>query len=143
MTTIAYHHIDKHIAYDSRCTYNGLIVSDAFDKRLSVGKGTYFMSGSTSDFADFCKEFENGKKATRPYNCCAIYVENGVAYLRAVDTDECRFFEAVRDFNFTIGSGQYLALAAMDFGDTAQAAVQYAATRDVYTGGQIKLFVID
>ena len=143
MTTIAYHHADRQIAYDSRCTAGGLILSDTFNKSLHTDKGIYFMSGSTSDFADFCKEFENGKKAARPYDCCAIYVENGVVYLRAVDTDECRFFEAVRDFNFAIGSGQHLALAAMDFGDTAQAAVQYAATRDVYTGGQIKLFVID
>ena len=143
MTTIAYHHIDKHIAYDSRCTSNGLIVSDTFDKRLSVGKGTYFMSGSTSDFADFCKEFENGKKASRPYDCCALYVEDRIVRLRAVDADDNRFFEAAREFNFTIGTGQHLALAAMDLGKSAQAAVQYAATRDVYTGGQIKLFVID
>ena len=143
MTTIAYHHIDKHIAYDSRCTSGGLILSDTFDKRISVGKGIYFMSGSTSDFADFCKEFENGKKASRPYDCCALYVEDRVVSLRAMDADDDRFFESVRNFNFTLGTGQHLALAAMDLGKSAQAAVQYAATRDVYTGGQIKLFIID
>lgn len=143
MTTIAYHHIDKHIAYDSRCTSGGLILSDTFNKQVSTAKGVYFMSGSTSDFADFCKEFENGKKASRPYDCCALYVEDRIVRLRAVDVDDTRFFESVRDFNFSLGTGQHLALAAMDLGKSAQAAVQYAATRDVYTGGQIKLFIID
>lgn len=143
MTTIAYHHVDKHIAYDSRCTSGGLIISDTYDKRLTVDNGVYFLSGSTSDFADFCKEFENGKKASRPYDCCALYVQDRVVSLRAVDADDDRFFESVRNFNFTLGTGQHLALAAMDLGKSAQTAVQYAATRDVYTGGQIKLFIID
>ena len=63
---------------------------------------------------------------------------------RAMDyADNYRFFESVRNFNFALGTGQHLALAAMDLGKSAQAAVQYAATRDVYTGGQVKLFIID
>ena len=62
MTTIAYHHKDRQIAYDSRCTSGGLILTDSFDKKMEHGKGIYFLSGSTSDFNDFCQEFENGKK---------------------------------------------------------------------------------
>ena len=142
MTTIAYHHKDRQIAYDSRCTSGGLILTDSFDKKMEHGKGIYFLSGSTSDFNDFCQEFENGKKASRPYDCCAFYVENGLVWLRAIDADDDRFFESFRSFNHAIGTGSQLAMAAMDFDKSAQDAVHYAATKDVFTGGQIKVFTV-
>ena len=42
-------------------------------------------------------------------------------------------FELRPDLPFAIGSGSQYALAAMDLGKTAEEAVVYASTRDVYT----------
>lgn len=38
---------------------------------------------------------------------------------------------------FAIGSGRDFAIASMDYGNTAKAAVEYAASRDLYTGGEV------
>ena len=40
MTTVAYIHIDKEIAVDSRSTCNGMIVSDSKCKVITVGSAT-------------------------------------------------------------------------------------------------------
>lgn len=40
------------------------------------------------------------------------------------------------------GSGADLAIAAMDLGVSSSEAVEYAATRDIYTGGEVESFDI-
>ena len=42
--------------------------------------------------------------------------------------------------NDATGSGATFALAAMDFGLNVEQAVEYAATRDIYTGGKVNVF---
>jgi ATP-dependent protease HslVU (ClpYQ) peptidase subunit len=51
-----------------------------------------------------------------------------------------RFLEAAP---CAIGSGQRFALAAMDFGKSASEAVEYACSRDIFSGGQITELSLD
>lgn len=39
-----------------------------------------------------------------------------------------------------MGSGYQFAIAALDLGKTAKEAVNYAKTRDIYTGGRVRVF---
>lgn len=39
--------------------------------------------------------------------------------------------------DFAMGSGRDFALAAMDHGKTPAESIEYAKTRDVYTGGEV------
>jgi len=41
------------------------------------------------------------------------------------------------EFNDAWGSGAEWAIAAMDFGETAEGAIEYAKTKDTGTGGRI------
>ena len=140
MTTIAYNHKDKQIAYDSRCTAADVIMTDALEKKFVIGDAIYFMSGSTCDFELFFSEFKHGVKPSVDLDCYGICVINGVATFRAIDANTGLFFESKREYNFTIGTGSRFALAAMDLGKSAKEAVEYAATRDIYTGGEIKVY---
>lgn len=63
-----------------------------------------------------------------PSNVEFIGIIKGVCY----NIDYCGICKAPN--NCAAGSGEHLAIAAMDFGKTALEAVQYAATRDIYTG---------
>jgi hypothetical protein len=49
--------------------------------------------------------------------------------------DECKFSRAD-------GSGYKFALGAMDHGKSAKDAVKYAMTRDIYTGGKVKVIKV-
>ena len=44
--------------------------------------------------------------------------------------------------NESFGSGSSFALSAMDFGKSAKDSVKYAMTRDIYTGGKIKVIKV-
>lgn len=137
MTTIAYHHDSGEIAVDGRTTAGGIIVTDKSNKIIRRQDGAlFFMTGATSDFADYCNEFSNGKKPSRAFDCGAMAVFDGVVHLTGVDGDS-GFFASPRGENCAIGSGSHFATAAMDFGKSAKQAVKYAATRDSSTGGKI------
>lgn len=140
MTTIAYSHKYKQIAYDSRCTADDVIMTDALEKKFVVGDAVYFMSGSTCDFDLFFAEFKHGAKPSVSIDCYGIYVNGDVVSLRSIDSESGLFFESKRAFDFAIGSGGNFALAAMDLGKSAKESVEYAATRDIYTGGEVKVY---
>lgn len=144
MTTIAYNHNDREIAVDGRTTAGGLIATDKANKVMIRGDGVKFIfTGSTSDFAGFCAEFENGSSASRCFDCSAVVVIGSSVYSASVDCDSKTFFASPKNESFAIGSGGNLALAAMDFGKSASDAVKYAATRDLYTGGKISVVRVD
>lgn len=137
MTTIAYDHVNGFIAVDGRVTSSGVIQSDDACKVINANEKTFFMSGSTSDWNDFCDDFENGKQPKRKYSCCAMMMENEVVFLCGVDDEDNQFFQSEQNWNSSIGSGSQFAVAAMDFGKSAEEAVKYASTKDCYTGGKI------
>ena len=139
MTTIAYHHGDKQIAVDSRITSNGNVDRDDFNKIIKRGKRKYFMCGATCDYERFVDEAEVGK-GTYELECTAIMVEGDSVYL--ITQEGSRYLFSKQESNHCNGSGYRFALAAMDFGQTAKQAVQYAAKRDIYTGSKIRVFKV-
>lgn len=137
MTTIAYNHKDKQVAIDSRYTRGDLIDTDKGDKIRKNKKGIYLLAGHQGDFEDLMSLNKNDKVEIRP-ECGGVLISNGKAY--SVDTDNEGFFiMAELTENLTVGSGSSFALAAMDFGMSAKDAVNYAKTRDIYTGGRVRV----
>ena len=138
MTTIAYHHGDKQVAIDSRYTRGDIVDTDKGDKVRKNERGIWLFAGHQGDFEDLMKLDRNEKVDVRP-DCGAILISKGKAY--TVDTDNDGFcIVSILNENITIGSGSNFALAAMDFGKGAKDAVKYAMTRDIYTGGRVRVF---
>jgi len=140
MTTIAYNHKDKEIAVDGRICVDNHIVCDSFDKSVTVGDSTFFMSGSTCHYEMFAKNFENGKQDDFKYECHGIMVTDGCAYAVACNGGSFNMDKLV--YNECLGSGSSYAVAAMDFGKTAKEAVEYSKTRDSATGGEVRVFKV-
>lgn len=138
MTTIAYHHGDGQIAVDSRMTHHGLAKSDQFDKTIKNKKGLWIFAGNASDMGllSGLNHFDETKIIPE---CSAFLISGGKVYDVHVNEHKiCEYFELTH--SDTKGSGSDLALAAMDFGKSAREAVKYAATRDIYTGGRIRVY---
>lgn len=138
MTTIAYHHGDSEIAADGRLTAGGDIVHDRADKSVKVGARTFYCCGKRGQYQRFAEDCENGKAVDWEPDVSAIMVEKGRAFLCSVH--DRRYCVSPLDYNEAIGSGASYAVAAMDFGRSAREAVRYASTRDVYTGGRVKVW---
>lgn len=141
MTTIAYHHGDGEIAIDSRAVSGGTISTEKKNKVVKNNLGTWFLCGSVCDIADFVKLKKN--------DILHKDLELTVAGLRITDDVVCWVFindgifcEEIIDYTMAIGSGGDFALAAMDHGKSAKEAVKYAMTRDVYTGGRVRVFKV-
>lgn len=133
MTTIAYHHDSRTIAVDGRMSSGSSIVSDNYKKWYKNGDLLYFMAGDSSEIPLFIAEFNWGEESKANYGCRGFLVENGEAF--EVEQNAGIFTKVKLFCNDAVGSGGCYAISAMDFGKDAKGAVEYAATRDLYTGG--------
>ena len=143
MTTIIYDHKNKQIACDSRIAKSSGVYSDEFIKMIDTKSRMFVMSGATCDIDYFIKNFERHKKINIDIqlDCSGIMIEKGVAY--SVFTHDGVFNMDSLICNESEGSGGKFALAALDFGNTAKQAVEYAATKDCYTGGKVHVYDIE
>lgn len=142
MTTIVYDHKTKTIAYDSRETRGSLISSDNTDKKILVGDQPFFMCGSYADIQELLDTYSSGGKEIAKGNEAYGYTvrKNRVYEIFASDSGHLAVIELT--YNVACGSGGDFALAALDFGKSATEAVEYAKTRDVYTGGNVNTFKV-
>lgn len=138
MTTLAYHHGDKQVAIDSRYTRGDIIDSDKGNKVRKDDRGIWLFSGAEGDFEDLMKLKRHEEVDVRP-GCCAILISKGKAYTVDTDSDGFCSINELTD-SFALGSGSHFALASMDHGKSAKEAVNYAKTRDIYTGGRVRVF---
>lgn len=151
MTTIAYK--DGIIAYDSQATRDHIVISTTDNKKHETDKYIYFCAGPIDEIDQFIDLHENGTKYTQPIGVNAYIIPKGTEkiYYAGVANEstplgepDLRFWK--HEINYkevnAIGSGFELAFAAMDLGMTAREAVEYAAKRDIYTGGEIKEFKV-
>lgn len=137
MTTIAYHHESKTVAVDSRKTsLGGVINSDQSNKVFVNDLGTWIICGAFSDIESFILLTKNQvfNKDVHLDVSGLRFDSNGLFYVFMSDGI---FNEEAIDHDFALGSGREFALAALDFGNSAVEAVEYAMTRDIYTGGDI------
>ena len=143
MTTIVYNHKDKQIAVDSRITKGGsTIITDEGKKFLIDNVGVWFLSGDVCDQEGFIKCY--GKELEQQqvtFNCSAFLVIGKEVY--SVYMDDGYFCKILVDHNESKGSGELLSLAALDHGRTAKEAIEYAMTRDMFTGGKINIYDIE
>ena len=137
MTTIAYDHSDKQIAVDSRTSSGGLINTDKANKMIKRGNHRYFMCGSTCDFERFVNEAEAGEGSI-DLESWGFMIKDGKVF--KVTQEGKRYLFSPLTYNDALGSGSKFAIAAMDFGQSAKQAVQYAVKKDANTGGRIRVF---
>ncbi len=137
MTTIAYHHESKTVAVDSRkSSGGGVINSDKANKVFVNDLGTWVICGAFSDIESFIALTKN-----EVFNKDIHLDVSGLRFntdgLFYVFMSDGIFNEELIDHDFALGSGREFALAALDFGKSAVGTVEYAMTRDIYTGGKI------
>lgn len=143
MTTIVYDHENKQIACDSRACNGNIIKSNTSNKWRFCGANLYFLSGSICDFDDFIRISEGGSvQDDTLLNCIAFIFKNGKVYKSAWCRDD-GYWEQEQTNTDAIGTGEQFALSALDFGKTAKEAVEYAMTRDCYTGGKVHVYDIE
>lgn len=142
MTTIAYK--DGIIAYDGFATSGNEITENDFDKMFVVDDAIFFMAGTISDFDNFFAVFLLGEKPTKYNECSAFVLYDKTLYIAAI-TEVYGFWRRKLNLkkHYAIGSGQQFALSALDLGKTAKEAVQFAGTRDIYTGGLIREYKVE
>lgn len=142
MTTILYNHDKKQIAVDSRRTMsNGVIHDDNADKSIKINNELWFVSGISSESVNFVK-LKHGDKIVSPFECYALIIKEGLAYIACSSSDGYMSIDEL-SCNFAIGSGDEFALAALDFKATTKEAVEYAITKDCYSGGAVRVFNLD
>ena len=138
MTTIAYDHKNKIIAYDSRLTAGTLIVSDNHNKHRKCKRGwDWVISATEHDASQFIDLFSEQESANLSYDVDCVVVIDGLAFNAYVNDGMFKLCPLVHSECF--GSGGRFALAALDFGYPAKDAIKYAMTRDSATGGKIRL----
>ena len=142
MTTIAYHHKDKRIAVDSRSTRGREITTDSSCKTITNELGMWVLCGSPSDYKDFVSLVRNDIfNKDVELDVSGLLVRDGCVY--SVFMDDGIFNEEPLSSNYSCGSGRDFSTAAMDFGKSAEDAIKYAMTRDVYTGGKIQVIDVE
>lgn len=141
MTTIAYHHERKEIAYDGRTTRGDIVMNESSEKMETRNGVEFFLCGSTCDFDDLIAKYFGGKSDLNA-EANALVIDGDSVYRIGCNSDGS-IWKCKQDCNDAIGSGWQFALSAMDFGKSAKEAVEYASTRDLYTGGKISVVRIE
>ena len=141
MTTVCYSHKHKQVAIDSRITSNGVIRSDNHKKTLENDLGIWFFTGKVSDEKDICKLKHNDKVDVIPEASAYVISDNKVHLVLVNSDGYCEW--ALLDYDDAMGSGGDFALAALDFGEDAKGAIEYAKQRDIYTGGEVRVFNVE
>lgn len=140
MTTIAYK--DGVIAYDSRQTKGGAIVSDDCLKCEIVNGVSFFLSGCVCDEQALIAAYF-GTPSKDSVECSGFVVDNGKLMVVGHDDKTGIWKQPLDPANAdAIGSGSAYALAAMDMGASADEAVRASMKRDIYTGGTVRTMVI-
>lgn len=132
MTTIACN--QNMMAADRLCAYGSMPTPciKLFKTKYSI-VGTAGDSGEGLRFVEWFQEYEETNElpdrpdGLKEFECIVLNKEGIYVY------DGSFIADKIYEPYFAIGSGQSFAIAAMDYGDTPVQAVQYAATRDVYT----------
>ena len=141
MTTISYNHKDKEIAVDSRTTAGDTIVSDTTNKVDVVDGKTFITSGTVGEDIKLIEAYLSNSDQNIFLDANAIVIDKGEVFKIGM-TEENGLWVNRLNYSFAMGNGWQWAMAAMDFGKTAKQAVEYAKTRDIYTGGKVRVIKV-
>ena len=152
MTTIALHYADSVIACDGLETdAHGYIIYDECNKLIECENGDIMGCAGDVDLIEIVTFYwgredfgEHVKSKLRPeHSMSAIYWDayectwNIYSLGMMVDGEVHEYQQEIK-YNYAVGSGKDYAIAAMDFGCSAEGAVEYAAKRDCGTGGRTR-----
>lgn len=135
MTTIAYHHESKTIAWDSRSTSDGVIMCDTDEKMREVNAVKFWLCGSIAD-EDLLIDMYFGEKSELIPEANALVCDGDNVYMIGVNEDAIMWKQRMT-YSAALGSGSRFALSAMRLGLSAKEAVEHAKTLDCYTGGEV------
>ena len=139
MTTILFNNKTQEIACDSRCTGgNGLIVSDEAIKAIPHGDDLWFMAGTCADM-EALMNAEVDEQLPFQLECMA-FVLTPEGFFTVYTNEEQRVRRLEMLYSEGAGSGSDFAIAALDLGLTTRAAVEYAMTRDCFSGGTVHVY---
>lgn len=141
MTTIAYNHDTKTIAWDSRATSGNVIASDSDQKMIEVNGVKFWLAGSVADERLLIDMYFGEKSEVIPEaNAFAWDGEN--LFLVGVN-DEALLWRQPLRYDKALGSGGDFALSAMRLGLSAKEAVEHAKKLDCYTGGEVHVMELE
>lgn len=139
MTTLVYSRKEHVIAVDSRCTMNGGVASNDSKKWIQKEDRLYFFCGDVADAEVLAELVDQGIDLLgegETLDATVIYASNEPIVYYA-DGETIKHYSLHYDDFSAYGSGAFFALSALDFGKTAKQAVEYAMTRDIYSGGKV------
>jgi hypothetical protein len=145
MTTIAYK--DGIIAYDSQLTRGDMISRIDYDKKKETDNYIFFLGGATCDYDDFIEYIENDQ-AKRIVDCSGYIFDKQKRKLYACSIEKREDDFVIiktpieKETTDAMGTGEQFAIAAMDMGSTAKEAIEYAITRCIYTGGNVRTYIL-
>lgn len=134
MTTIVFD--GSTVAWDSRVTAGGDIITDNAQKRYKVDGRTFWCSGTVGDFQEFAEAYA-GRESRRELSVGALVLDRDGLYVSG--TDGCEIWRTPVIAACALGSGGDYALGAISCGKTAREAVKIATTRDSRSGGRIRV----
>jgi hypothetical protein len=153
MTTIVYHKETESFYADGReCTDGGMILHDTVKKIYELPNGDTVVCAGDCDvikqvidlwgtdftIADF--------KLTEDMGCTMFvhYADKDIITHLSIwhGSNGPELYESEIDYTSTQGSGAEFALAALDFGQDAASAIEYAATRDSRTGTSVYMVAL-
>lgn len=139
MTTIVFNEKTQEIACDSRATNtNGLIITNHANKAMEHGEETWFMAGTVADMKEFM-DAEVGEVMPFQLECHAFVIRPEGMFVVYTDED-CRVRTTPLLYTEAIGSGGDWALAGLDLGLDIRASVEYAMTKDCFSGGAVQVY---
>ena len=144
MTTIIYDHEKKQIACDSRMSKASGAYNDNYIKMNESNGILFVLTGSTCDMDYFIENYAKYAKVELKdidIDCSGIIIRDGLAY--NVFIHDGVFNEDGMFCNEFAGSGGVYAVSALDYGATAKEAVEYAITRDCFSGGKVHVYDIE
>lgn len=141
MTTIAYHHNTKTIAWDSRATSGNVITSDTDKKMIEVNGVKFWLCGSVADERLLIDMYFGEKSEVIP-ETNAFAWDGDELFLVGVN-DEALLWKQPLRYDKVLGSGGDFALSAMRLGLSAKEAVEHAKTLDCYTGGEVQVMELE
>jgi ATP-dependent protease HslVU (ClpYQ) peptidase subunit len=140
MTTIAYNYKEGEIAVDSRVSTGDLISSDKYNKTRKLQGVTFVFAGLVADVDLLVESYPYGYEGMTELEAYALAIDEGEVYQCTIH--DGKYNVTPITFNMCLGSGGDFALSAMDFGCSAKDAVKYAMTRDMCTGGRVKVIKV-
>ena len=144
MTTIVYDHKNKQIACDSRMSKSSGAYNDCYTKMVCHKNILFVLTGSTCDMQYFRENYEKYKKVDLEginLDCSGMIIRDGAIY--DVFIHDGIFNEDLCFCDESAGSGGKYAISALDHGKTAKEAVDYAISKDCFSGGKIHVYDIE